>query len=129
MVLWCCYYRYCGEAGWSKRAWHGSVVFQGKLWIMGGSPLNNDIWFLQPNITVVPKSSTPLTRSMYGVICNIRSCQCSDWCISMQRWLYSVCAVMMVADSCGLCCYRFVPYTYALEWTQVPMMGEVSVIL
>ena len=32
-------------APWSGRAWHCSAVFNDKLWIMGGSPINNDIWY------------------------------------------------------------------------------------
>ena len=33
-----------GYAPWSKRAYHASVVFQNKLYILGGTPLSNDVW-------------------------------------------------------------------------------------
>ena len=33
-----------GFAPWPKRAYHGATVFQGKLWIIGGTPLTNDVW-------------------------------------------------------------------------------------
>ncbi|GLD91495.1 hypothetical protein PINS_up000028 [Pythium insidiosum] len=36
------------EAGvtvpWSGRGYHCTVVFQSRLWVMGGSPLSNDVW-------------------------------------------------------------------------------------
>eukprot|EP01032_Pedospumella_encystans_P017810 gene17810-20287_t len=56
---------YAGYAPWSKRAWHSTVVFQGKLWLMGGTPLNNEVWKLE-SITQVPRRA-PLTRSMHVV--------------------------------------------------------------
>eukprot|EP00957_Ditylum_brightwellii_P090013 6855444-Ditylum_brightwellii.AAC.1 len=31
-------------APWPARAYHATAVFQGKLWLMGGSPLTNDVW-------------------------------------------------------------------------------------
>ena len=33
-----------GFAPWPKRAYHGSAIFQRKLWIIGGTPLTNDVW-------------------------------------------------------------------------------------
>lgn len=33
-----------GHAPWPKRAYHGAEVFQNRLWILGGSPLSNDVW-------------------------------------------------------------------------------------
>ncbi|KAL7473466.1 hypothetical protein ACHAXS_013911 [Conticribra weissflogii] len=33
-----------GYAPWTKRAYHGATVFMGKLWIVGGTPLSNDVW-------------------------------------------------------------------------------------
>lgn len=33
-----------GHAPWPKRAYHGASVYQSKLWILGGSPLSNDVW-------------------------------------------------------------------------------------
>lgn len=38
------HWNYDGKAPWSKRAYHASVVFQNKLWILGGTPLSNDVW-------------------------------------------------------------------------------------
>lgn len=29
---------------WTGRGYHCSVVFDKKLWILGGSPMNNDVW-------------------------------------------------------------------------------------
>ncbi|KAF4131395.1 Hint module [Phytophthora infestans] len=29
---------------WSGRGFHCSVVFNGKLWVLGGSPMNNEVW-------------------------------------------------------------------------------------
>ncbi|KAL9184445.1 hypothetical protein ACHAXT_002531 [Thalassiosira profunda] len=37
-------WRFDGYAPWPKRAYHGATVKDGKLWIMGGSPLTNDVW-------------------------------------------------------------------------------------
>ena len=37
-------WRFAGYAPWSKRAYHGAVVFQNKLWIIGGTKLTNDVW-------------------------------------------------------------------------------------
>jgi hypothetical protein len=31
-------------ADWSERAYHATAVFHGCIWIMGGSPLKNDVW-------------------------------------------------------------------------------------
>ena len=52
---------------WSARAWHRSAVYQGKLYIMGGTPLTNDVWVLN-SIKKIDRSQTgfdPLTRAMY----------------------------------------------------------------
>jgi len=32
------------HAPWAERAYHASNVFNGQLWIMGGTPLKNDVW-------------------------------------------------------------------------------------
>ncbi|KAL3799731.1 hypothetical protein HJC23_010381 [Cyclotella cryptica] len=37
-------WNFAGFAPWPKRAYHGSTVFQSKLWILGGTPLSNDVW-------------------------------------------------------------------------------------
>ena len=31
-------------AVWSERAYHATAVFQNELWVMGGTPLSNDVW-------------------------------------------------------------------------------------
>jgi hypothetical protein len=31
-------------ADWSERAYHATAVFNKRLWVMGGTPLNNEIW-------------------------------------------------------------------------------------
>ncbi|KAL7447194.1 hypothetical protein ACHAXM_011186 [Skeletonema potamos] len=33
-----------GYADWPKRAYHSTAVFQGKIFILGGTPLSNDVW-------------------------------------------------------------------------------------
>jgi hypothetical protein len=34
-------------AEWSPRAWHATTRFRNTLWIIGGSPLNNEVWYLE----------------------------------------------------------------------------------
>lgn len=55
---------YCEHAAWSPRGWHGATLFKGMLWVTGGSPLNNEVWYLK-SINQVPRRQ-PLTRSMYN---------------------------------------------------------------
>lgn len=55
---------YTGLAPWSPRAWHGAVVFNSSLYIMGGSPLNNEVWVLRSAVKY--KRRQPLTRAMYS---------------------------------------------------------------
>lgn len=55
---------YCGFAPWEARGWHSAVKYQKKLYIIGGSPLNNEVWVLVGNPTSVPRR-TPNTRAMY----------------------------------------------------------------
>ena len=33
-----------GEAPWSVRGWHTANVFGGRLYVIGGTPLNNDVF-------------------------------------------------------------------------------------
>lgn len=56
---------YCGNAPWSPRAWHSTTIFQGKLWLMGGTPLNSEVWMLD-NVTRVMRAHNPLTRSLFN---------------------------------------------------------------
>ncbi|KAJ1451240.1 hypothetical protein M885DRAFT_468602 [Pelagophyceae sp. CCMP2097] len=37
-------WRLVGRAPWSARGYHASAVFRGRVHIIGGSPLNNDVW-------------------------------------------------------------------------------------
>lgn len=55
---------FCDYADWSPRAWHSTINYKQKLYVMGGSPLNNDVWVLGA-VTKVPRR-TPNTRSMYS---------------------------------------------------------------
>jgi hypothetical protein len=55
---------YTGLAPWSPRAWHSTTVFNGKLWMMGGTPLNNEVWMLDA-VTRVSRRAPP-TRSLYS---------------------------------------------------------------
>lgn len=54
---------FCGMAPWSARAWHSATMFSGSLWVMGGTPLNNEVWRLT-GISPIPRRA-PLTRSMF----------------------------------------------------------------
>lgn len=54
---------FAGYAPWEKRAWHSATIFNNTLWIGGGSPLNNDLWYLK---SIRRENRVePLTRSMY----------------------------------------------------------------
>ena len=35
---------YVGEAPWAARGWHSALPLDGSLFVVGGSPLTNDIW-------------------------------------------------------------------------------------
>lgn len=35
---------FVGYAPWPARAWHSTVVLDGKLFVIGGTPLSNDVW-------------------------------------------------------------------------------------
>ena len=37
-------WKFDGYAPWAGRAYHGAIVYKEKLWIIGGSPLKNDVW-------------------------------------------------------------------------------------
>lgn len=56
---------FCGYAPWSPRAWHATTTFQGTLWLMGGTPLNNEVWKLEA-VRRVQRVHSPLTRSLYN---------------------------------------------------------------
>lgn len=44
---------------------HATAIFNNTLWLFGGSPLNNEVWYMD-SITYVPQRRIPLTRSMYS---------------------------------------------------------------
>eukprot|EP01038_Epipyxis_sp_PR26KG_P013274 gene13274-17787_t len=56
---------YTGLAPWSPRAWHSTTIFKKKLWLMGGTPLNNEVWYLD-SVVYDDTRITPLTRSLYN---------------------------------------------------------------
>ena len=37
---------YCGLAQWSARAWHTTVTHANQLYVMGGTPLNNEVRYV-----------------------------------------------------------------------------------
>lgn len=49
----------CRMAGWSPRGWHATTVFQEKLWVLGGAPLNNEVW-AGSNMTRMMDEGTPV---------------------------------------------------------------------
>jgi hypothetical protein len=52
-----------GYAPWPKRAWHGTVLFKGSLYVIGGTPLTNDVW--AGNLTTSnPEMATATVRDM-----------------------------------------------------------------
>ncbi len=59
------------SAGWSARNGHSSVVFNGKIWIIGGSDgsLKNDVWSSDDGVIwteVTASATTPRWSSRYG---------------------------------------------------------------
>ncbi len=55
---------YAGFAAWSPRGWHSATKFNGKLYVMGGSPLNNEVWVLD-SVTTILNRKEPITRSNF----------------------------------------------------------------
>ena len=37
-------WHFAGYAPWPRRAYHATLVSRGKLWMIGGTPLTNDVW-------------------------------------------------------------------------------------
>ena len=54
---------YVGEAPWSPRAWHSTVTYNKTLYLMGGTPLNSEIWMIT-DIRKTTSRPVPLTRAM-----------------------------------------------------------------
>ena len=52
-----------GHAPWNPRAWHSATTYNNKFHLMGGSPLNNEVWRLD-KVIPVNRTYTPLTRAM-----------------------------------------------------------------
>ena len=53
------------EAPWPGRGWHSTVVNNGTLYVMGGSPFTNDVWRLE-SIKKVNRTVDPLTRASFS---------------------------------------------------------------
>lgn len=51
-------------APWSPRAFHAATIYNNTLWILGGTPLNNEVWMIS-SITRTTRHTAPLTRAMY----------------------------------------------------------------
>ena len=54
---------YAGEAPFAGRGWHSTVIFNGKLHVIGGSPFNNEVWRLE-EINQITRIE-PSTRASY----------------------------------------------------------------
>ena len=58
------------SATWSARAWHSSVVFDDKLWVLGGYDVNisakNDVWFSADGITWTLATSDAAWSARWG---------------------------------------------------------------
>ena len=58
--------RFCGSAPWDPRAWHSAVVMDRLLYVLGGTPLNNEVWTLDiSSIQKISRPRAPLTRAFY----------------------------------------------------------------
>mmetsp|Transcript_4651 Transcript_4651/g.8750 ORF Transcript_4651/g.8750 Transcript_4651/m.8750 type:complete len:421 (-) Transcript_4651:484-1746(-) len=55
---------YVGEAPWSPRAWHATVTFNQTLYLMGGTPLNREVWYIK-SVKLKTDRPAPLTRAMF----------------------------------------------------------------
>ena len=57
---------YCRDGAWTARAWHSTTTFKKQLYLMGGTPLNNEVWVLEKVIIVnrTVEGLLPLTRSL-----------------------------------------------------------------
>lgn len=55
---------YAGEAPWEPRGWHQTTSYAGALYMMGGSPLNNEVWRLD-TVTKYDRPHLPSTRAFY----------------------------------------------------------------
>ena len=40
-------WRFCGMAPWSAWDWHSTVVVNNNFWLFGGTPLNNELWYIE----------------------------------------------------------------------------------
>ncbi len=58
------YFSFANYADWSPRAWHSTVTYNGTLLVLGGSPLNSEVWILR-SIRKTNLDEIPITRAMY----------------------------------------------------------------
>jgi len=49
-------WKFVHYAPWAPRGWHSAAVFLGRIFVMGGSPLTNDVW--SANVTNVTSASS-----------------------------------------------------------------------
>lgn len=57
---------YSGDAAWDPRGFHATATLAGKLYLIGGTPLNNEVWVMDPQKDFKQKPRiAPLTRAMY----------------------------------------------------------------
>lgn len=61
------FFSFAGYAPWSPRGWHGTTVYNNTIWMIGGTPLNSEVWVLT-GITRLEEREPPLTRAMYILI-------------------------------------------------------------
>jgi hypothetical protein len=59
-------YSFVEYAPWSPRGWHATAVYNETIWMIGGTPLNSEVWVLsRENIQRLNNREPPLTRAMY----------------------------------------------------------------
>lgn len=50
-------------APWKPRGWHSTTVYNNTIWMIGGTPLNNEVWVLT-GVSRLEDREPPLTRAM-----------------------------------------------------------------
>jgi len=53
------------ESAWGGRGWHSTVVNNGTLYVLGGSPLNSEVWRMD-SIEKVNRTNEPLSRASFS---------------------------------------------------------------
>ena len=58
------------SAGWSARQWHTSVVFDNKIWVIGGcensSSYKNDVWYSTDGVNWTQATANAGWSARYG---------------------------------------------------------------